>query len=1316
MNNSSTGIQQISFIQHNTGKRDIAHYTILQQAYEAKVDIVLLQEPYSPRGPQGFIGLSHPAYHLVLPQPSQGPSQIQVKPRVLTYIRKALQLAYTPRYDLQQDPDIQILQIFLDSEPFFIINIYNERERLPENQQGQYTVERALQLIQLQGPILLIGDFNLHHPWWNSRVTEASKISKASTLIKWLERNRASLLNNPLITNKGGTLIRENLRYESIIDLTFYTPFKKLSFNNWHYTKATGSDHEAIAFTAALPKPLPTISLQQAPFNLKLANWDLFQQLLQASEKQALQDIEWALDFEDLDTIAEILTTIITRAASIAIPKLQLVERSKPWWDPGLKDLRQQMHQALRQYKQTRQPASKDTWKAARNTYFTAVKTAKATYWENFLTEAQGPEVFTAYKYTKPAIFNTIPSLKYNQGTANTFQEKCSAFLTTLFPIATVATAITATATTATTTATTATATTATVATKWPWPALTTEEISRAIFSSAPKKAPGPDLLTFGIVQKAYKAIPTIFSKAYTALFNIGYQPIAWREAVGVILPKQGNRDYSLPKSYRIIALLNCLGKILEKLFATRLSYIANTPTYNLLHSTQLGGRKQRSAVDTVLLLLHYIQQQRAQAKNQYTRQKLVTTTLFLDIKGAFDHVSKPRLLQILQDLQLPRALVSWVDSFMTNRKIQLAFTGQRSEKAPVNIGIPQGSPISPILFLIYVRGVLAKQGLQLSYIDDFSISVTSTRPDRNCRALEAIVRDLESEVQGHAQFDPTKTELIHFSTTRQPIQETVTVFGTVIQPKPVVKWLGIYLDYRLTFKPHVQKRIQLATAVLYNLQRLSSTLSKLSFRALRQLYQSAVVTIADYGLQLWWGSKGSKSLSTYYTKLQNRALPTILGAFRGSPLRALEIEAALPPAHIRHLGLINNLGLRILQFQHNHPIIKALQSPIRDELASSESDQPAIRAYLQPTTQLLRLGCRLRAIVGKKQGIQATKSRWEEPWALGPQATIRISNSNKKTATKEHHNLLQKILATGYANNSIALLYTDGSLGEGIGAAAVCRIGSQQEPLLARSWNLGPNLEVADCESIAIIQALEIALANRGITICYIFIDSQAAITRLQGYNPFALQAKGLLAQLAVQGKKTYIQWCPAHTGITGNELADTLAKAALKKPPKGPLITTLGNLRRSCKVAKREAWKAYWEGLDIRKGGKGILYQKITQDSLTFSLQPGIPRCPRPLQSAYIQLKVGIGYLKPHLKNIRKATTDLCIACKAKETTAHLLLRCKQYKAERKELAQALQGLPLNLQALFNTTVGRQGLLQYIRATGICTGPWATREGYKA
>ena len=85
-----------------------------------------------------------------------------------------------------------------------------------------------------------------------------------------------------------------------------------------------------------------------------------------------------------------------------------------------------------------------------------------------------------------------------------------------------------------------------------------------------------------------------------------------------------------------------------------------------------------------------------------------------------------------------------------------------------INVGIPQGSPISPMLFLFYIRDIIANKGFQLSYIDDFSLTVSLNLVTKNCQVLERIIGDLINKAADKkVQFDATKTKLIHFYSKR---------------------------------------------------------------------------------------------------------------------------------------------------------------------------------------------------------------------------------------------------------------------------------------------------------------------------------------------------------------------------------------------------------------------------------------------------------------------------------------------------------------------------------------------------------------------
>lgn len=323
---------------------------------------------------------------------------------------------------------------------------------------------------------------------------------------------------------------------------------------------------------------------------------------------------------EDLDHATDLLTQSIQEAANKAIPRTRRCERSKPQWSKELAEQRKQASRAIRMQQEFPTPTNARKAKTKTDQYLYAVKAAKTSHQDSFLQKAKGKDIFKALSYTKQRTTRLIPELQYKQQgelrTAIDFEEQCTAFTTTLF------------------------LSPPSINTRLQWSSfrqgdqdwleeLDKIEVYNAIFTSSPSKAPGTDQLSFAILRKAYNAKSNVFYLLYRALFAVGYHPKSWREAVGVILPKANKKDYSLPKAYRVISLLNCLGKAFEKILATRLSYLAETGT--LLQPTQIGGRKQKSALDACLLVQSKVQE--AQKK------KHTTALLFVDVKGAFNYV-----------------------------------------------------------------------------------------------------------------------------------------------------------------------------------------------------------------------------------------------------------------------------------------------------------------------------------------------------------------------------------------------------------------------------------------------------------------------------------------------------------------------------------------------------------------------------------------------------------------------------------------------------------------------------------------------------
>src|SRR5436190_17127071 len=156
-------------------------------------------------------------------------------------------------------------------------------------------------------------------------------------------------------------------------------------------------------------------------------------------------------------------------------------------------------------------------------------------------------------------------------------------------------------------------------------------------------------------------------------------------------------------------------------------------------------------------------------------------------------------MLKICQKLQLPKSLCYWIRSFLKNRKVQLKFDGNSQKMNDIKIRIPQESPVSPILFLIYIRFLFTKRlnisERILSYLDDIGLVVSSKSIEENCQLLQKLVQDLLVKQHHNCmQFDMEKTELIHFHSKRSFDLEneaySVKIEESIVQLKSLVKWL----------------------------------------------------------------------------------------------------------------------------------------------------------------------------------------------------------------------------------------------------------------------------------------------------------------------------------------------------------------------------------------------------------------------------------------------------------------------------------------------------------------------------------------------
>jgi hypothetical protein len=817
--------------------------TILLNAL-TDIDILMIQEPWSGTigidksdfSPDGtnIIGTQRNGAWMVF-EPLAGDL-----PKALTFVRVGVRgLSAKHLSTVPAHPGIVALDITYGRERLQLINVYNRGKSGPQRHALDALLNSSL---DWQVPAAIAGDFNLHHHRWSAPYHLGEESEASQDLVEWADNELFDLRNEAgRVTRRGQTGQRD-----SVLDLCWYNMAAvgagmfgepEVDFN-----ASLHSDHAAIRWTwdynvAGRPElQIREDDIVEEDLGYKI-NPEKKKEWIEAFEAQ-LGERGGLTSPEDIEREAEDITRTMCRATEeTMVKRKRYVIKSAPYWDNTCQRAFEAYRDAPRALKHRLH------LRVGR-----VVAKAKRDYGKAVAEKANNSNLFKLAEWGAGRRRKGLGPVRKPDGTAATENtEKADVFADTFFP-----------------------RDRPTVLPDQPWdpspvetrefPDFTGEELDKHLSTTSNSSAPGASGCGYRLVKWANEVARERFRALFSACIRLGYHPRCWRVAVNVIVPKPAKKDKMAPRSYRPIALLECLSKWLEKLVNTRMQY--EVGRYSLIPTNQFGCREKSSTLDAGLTLTHDVE--------MAWKRKLTASVLTFDISGFFDRVDHNRLCRVAEKMGFHPGLVGWLRSWLSDRRIQFKLNGQLTDARECSVGVPQGSPLSPVLSAMYTawiaNSIKDTRGAALSfYVDDGALSAFTPTLETNVLVIEEgfkLVSQRLAEVG--LPIDKDKCEAMHFTRRRglgSPVFRPTMPDGTRLHvtARETMRWLGFFFDRRLAWGQHVKIMCNRAHSKIKALRILSNSVSGMRLNNLRQLYMSIVDPVLTYGAPLWYKGEGQR-------------------------------------------------------------------------------------------------------------------------------------------------------------------------------------------------------------------------------------------------------------------------------------------------------------------------------------------------------------------------------------------------------------------------------------------------------------------------
>ncbi|KAF8662009.1 hypothetical protein AX14_007127, partial [Amanita brunnescens Koide BX004] len=682
---------------------------------------------------------------------------------------------------------------------------------------------------------------------------------------------------------------------------------------------------------------------------------------------------------------------------------------------------------------------------------------------------------------------------------------------------------------------------------------------------------------------------------AVAALFNkvcsTGIWPSHFKDSISVIIPKPNKPDYSIPKAYRPIALLNTLGKLLTKVLANRLQHDA--AQFCLLHRDQFGGIQGHSTIDAGLILTDFISEHRERGWH--------TSVCALDVAQFFPSLSHAVTGEILTRLGFSPIIVTLIRSYFKDRITTYRWDSATSKQYNFSLGTPQGDCLSPILSALYISVAIRRVFPEsmpppttkcLFFVDDGIIITASPSLQTNIAILRLyLLLLLQALGDIGLQTEASKTELIHFfafeltaarrlAIVQQPhLTFTWKQVHYDIAPAPRWRYLGFYFTPTLDFSFHVQFYTNKAFSTIWACSMLGNSVCGIGPKQRAHAYQACVLSVLTYGLALWyttWGA-GVIRLVKKMERVHSYALGWVVGAFRTSPVGSRELIAGIPPLKIILNMRLQGTIARILSLGENHSLYRAWT--LRWLPTAISRTTPRRRARHLPTDNPLT---RLSATTVREQFFpHHPAARPGERITDVYAHRLFFDLSTPKRASKFFDGWVRdfKKKLEDLKTENRTLIFSDGAYwAKSSHASYAFTAFHNQRWHDCNGWC--PAGSSYDSELAALEEAIQWAVVQN-VQSPIFFIDNKSVITSFLDLDTHSSQVSSIRINLLLHDHLSTMNnilsfaYCPSHVGIDGNERTDQLTKEGAALGPTDPLRILRSNFIGQFKRDMSTHWR---------------------------------------------------------------------------------------------------------------------------------------------